>query len=479
MPRTELLHLRPNGTYVQTRAFYKPEWPTLVMTAVNRVKQAFHLDQNPIFTKSTPTVAESWEDFTFLENPDPALRDRRGLMVVEANNPFPLSSLPPMTPEAKVRLGTSRYEEMQGQAQERASRQQHNNATARLIAVVLTLGFGILVLIFGIIVVNRVWGSGQEVTEGLIPALPMLRRPTFRFRFSLRGFAKSRPLLIPGLLMAFALFMLSRLMPGGPWVVSEPYEPVSRAFLVLALAAAGVAVIPGPRFQLVRDAWGKLNDRLRRAYEVWQKYETAIVLDTTAIYRVKLPPDVLAEHLPRACRWTPDTYQPYVFGALGGFGFIGGLTYLLFLPALLPVGALIVAFGVGLPFGALPGLFMGPLFGPKPIWVVRRHRERTKDEDGKPAIKVTIDPVIHSLTTDVEYILEKVKDREGNETEMAMPRIYRADMQYQATEVRDERHMYQSHQTDNWEKFEVGLIVFAVLGIGTLLFLFVTANSGG
>jgi len=112
--------------------------------------------------------------------------------------------------------------------------------------------------------------------------------------------------------------------------------------------------------------------RLRRPKE--PRYEELVIFDDDAvdIYRVKLPVTELYDNLGRSARFIADTRTPQYAGAAAAYMVaipLMGLPWFLLGVELILVT--ILAMSIATIF-AVPGWYIGPLWGPKPQWIAVR-----------------------------------------------------------------------------------------------------------
>ena len=152
MSRMEILHLLPRGEYQITKATGNPDWPHLLFTVVGKTKQAFHLKQNPTFLKSKPIVMETLVEAEATDPPKPSLRTQNRLLVVEANNPFPLAAKDLLTTDEKDDISEAFDEKMEQFARGQASREERSQNVQRMVFLILATTVALVSIVFALIV---------------------------------------------------------------------------------------------------------------------------------------------------------------------------------------------------------------------------------------------------------------------------------------------------------------------------------------
>lgn len=434
MDDIELYHLHSTNRYSITRAKQSAEWPGMLVTSVNRAKQAFALAQRPTFVKNIPVKFATWAELLQSPPPRPPLNIKRKLVLAGANFPFPVSCSPPFNVNERMAWGKAFQEEAIQSARTKAAKEDLGNSAMRTAFLIMTGAGSLMTMIFVFVVAKSVWfpsgeGAAQQV---VLPPAAVIARQRGRD-------------------------WLARM-----WAVTAP------------AAARGFDVYNRWLYRQV-DALQRYLQA--RAAERALKRETIIVYDSQVAHLVSLPSAEIQSHLHHLARFTNHSLLPYAAGAMGGWVAASVLFFVVWLwVGLAPTGAAVFAMMCGVLFGAGPGLLVGPRFGPKPFWVMRRRFEDAEPDKKTGEIQVNI--VYESVTpADISIQEWAYVDEDGQFVDPTVskavgikPQVYRATTTYEKTLARDERDLHTSHG-NKWEKIQLGLTVVWIASIGALLIL--------
>ncbi len=200
----------------------------------------------------------------------------------------------------------------------------------------------------------------------------------------------------------------------------------------------------------------------------------AVKRETVVVYRpsarakvVSLPLSDLLGNLPLSARVVPKTDIAKYIGAILGM-LLGIGAFCLPLLFVFPVvAALILGVPWGLFVGGVGGWLLGPRFGPKPFWVLKRV------VSGKGF--QTVPYVATSLL--VEFWAGQDGHSEDGKAKRTEGSIYTSGFAYDALRMDDEKDLHRAPR-GVWEKLQFGALVILIIGIGALLFLMTIALTG-
>jgi hypothetical protein len=159
MGQIQLMCLSATGKYSLSRASELAEWPYLLIAKLLKPRQAFNLHQGPVFLKTKPVPWDTWKDFAYSAPPPPVMGASRQMMVVRANDPFPIAPSGPLKAEEKVQISKLQAQEVLKVARNKASRADAGLGAQKNAYMIASLAFAFFALLIGIIVIQKVWGG--------------------------------------------------------------------------------------------------------------------------------------------------------------------------------------------------------------------------------------------------------------------------------------------------------------------------------
>ncbi len=452
----KVLNLTPRGTYFEGKGYSKIETPNILYQKHGRIEHAHRLIQGPIFPMETPKRYTSWEEF--IESParPPMYNSSKQLMIVDAQNRYPLSPNEQLDQEDLVLIGKGGYEEMFQIGQNHAALEDAGLGMRKMTFFLIASAFAFFSLIFGFMTVQSVW------------------------------FDEPDPVRAP----------IAPIQPAAPGAIGPPTEPVApdgpldplpagkvlqegvdlTRLLGFGVMVLGMVSISMPRPWLPFSRGFSSFRAQRRVKKALGPFETLIVVEHPKPRAVQLPKSELRVHMDPRSRFVPDTFWPRIVAMLGATTAVALPAYFAYFSIiLLPTGALIFTALVAILTGAPVGWWIGPKFGPKPIWICRRS---FSEIDGEPdAMGVEVESYLHghfrpSVMTEVYF-----EDENGKRQKDLVPRVELATTLAVNLTAQDEKEELKNQARVNWDKIETGLIAVMAICSAGLLFLFATAQK--
>ena len=154
----EIFHLGTNHTFRITRGRPMPFYPNLIQTKLDRTGQAYATIQDPTWAKSRkPETYQSWEDLMAAPPPEADLRATRRGMIVELDNPFPITPKPEIQPEEKQGFLSALMAEFDQYAENLSTRRDSSDVVLRFGLIGLVSVIALVAMVMAFIVVQNVW----------------------------------------------------------------------------------------------------------------------------------------------------------------------------------------------------------------------------------------------------------------------------------------------------------------------------------
>lgn len=208
-----------------------------------------------------------------------------------------------------------------------------------------------------------------------------------------------------------------------------------------------------------------------------QDWETVYVYDQVqGVDTLQAPVAELFENLPQACRYFPNAVTAKTYGAVAGAILVAAILFGPTTWLLGPMGGLILGVFAGMGPGALVGWMAGPLFGPKPFWIVRRLYIPAGEVGDEPLLNEEA----HAVTLEdgrIRCVSGAVHTHRMNEPLTANRAVYRATTLYDAIIADDER-MDLKGGMGTWQKIQIGsALVLAGSTAGILVLLLLLSGA--
>lgn len=164
----EIFHLGTDHTFKMTRGGPMKFYPNLLKTKLGRVGMAFATIQDPTWSKSRKVETfETWDDLVSAPVPKPDLSASRRAMLVELDNPFPITPQPEFGPEKKQGFLSSLLAEYDQFAENISTRKDTSDVSMRVALIGLVGVIALVAMIMAFVVIQNVW-----IEPPLPPELP-------------------------------------------------------------------------------------------------------------------------------------------------------------------------------------------------------------------------------------------------------------------------------------------------------------------
>jgi hypothetical protein len=224
--------------------------------------------------------------------------------------------------------------------------------------------------------------------------------------------------------------------------------------------------------------WDRTKDNLgdrRDSLRLKSKLESVMLYCeiTGQVQPLLVPYDEMFEHMDHEARFMPEGLTPNIMGAILGGTLAGGFVSLLFMNVAEFVPATMFGFPLGAMFGSPLGWYLGPRFGPKPIWMVRRYVQQTTDtKTGEITESTVLEPITHTYFG-FESMVERMDARiaSGEEPKDVRPDSSTATSQYQQLQKQDMRGLLSANK-GHWKTLELAGIGVIAISLVALLILY-------
>lgn len=154
----EVFHLGTDHTFKMTRAGPLKFYPNLLKTKLGRVGMAFATIQDPTWSKSRKVETfETWGELVDAPVPKPDLNAARRAMLVELDNPFPITAQPELSGDKKQGFLSSLMAEYDQYAENLSTRKDTSDVTMRVALVGLVGVIALVSIIMAFVVIQNVW----------------------------------------------------------------------------------------------------------------------------------------------------------------------------------------------------------------------------------------------------------------------------------------------------------------------------------
>lgn len=154
----EIIHIGTDHTFKMSRARPLKFYPNLLKTTLGRVGMAFTTIQDPTWSKSRyPETFETWDALLEAPVPKPDLKAGRRAMLVELDNPFPITPAPELPAEKKQGFLSSLMAEYDQYAENLSTRKDTSDITMRVALIGLVGVIALVAMIMAFVVVQNVW----------------------------------------------------------------------------------------------------------------------------------------------------------------------------------------------------------------------------------------------------------------------------------------------------------------------------------